>query len=559
MSMTRREAILSFSTAVAVVAAPSDPPAAPAAVIARTDTAVDGYLRTQRTDAGPFLGGVADEYMQYPAGTVSGVIELMTAALIHPGSKYHNENELVARIRLAAGYLERSQSPEGFIDLLSTNFDSPPDTGFVVHNVGTAAAVAKLYGNDTVLGILRPFLVKAANGLAVGGIHTPNHRWVVSSALAQVNDVYPNPAYLRRINQWLAEGIDIDADGQYTERSTVTYNTICDRAFTVLAAKLKRPELLDPVRRNLRAMMYLLHPDGEVVTEVSKRQDQFVRGTMAQYWFPAQYLAVHDSDGQFSTLARQLGPDNARLSALMEYPELMATLPPAAALPEDYEKLFPLVGLARIRRNKLDATVILQDNSRFFTARKGSLVVNAVRYATSFFGKGQFIPVSTVQRDGAYFGKQSLEAPYYQPLVPPEKVTYQNWSQVRDKRRKTQICRLEQSATVKEKANGFDLRIQASGNSSGTNPIGVPLAVEISLREGGQLEGCRPAPHVDGGWVLEKDFATYRIDGQTLRFGPGAPSHLLTQLRGAEAKLPGISVYVTGYTPFDRTLSFEFS
>jgi hypothetical protein len=559
MSMTRRQAILSLSTAAAVIAAPPDPPAAPAAVIARTDTAVDGYLRTQITEAGPWLGSVADEYLQHPAGTASGVIELMTAALIHPGSKHHNENELVARIRLAAGYLERSQSPEGFIDLLSTNFDSPPDTGFVVHNVGTAAAVAKLYANDTVLGILRPFLVKAANGLAVGGIHTPNHRWVVSSALAQVNDVYPDPAYLRRINQWLAEGIDIDDDGQYTERSTVTYNTICDRAFTVLAAKLKRPELLDPVRRNLRAMMYLLHPDGEVVTEVSKRQDQFVRGTMAAYWFPVQYLAVHDGDGQFSTLARQLGPDNARLSALMEYPELMAALPPAAALPQDYEKLFPLVGLARIRRNALDATVILQDNSRFFSVRKGPLVVNAARYATSFFGKGQFIPAATVQRDGAYVARQSLEAPYYQPLVPSEKVNFKNWSQLRDKRRKTQICRLEQSATVKEKAGGFDLRIQASGNSSGTTPLGVPLAIEISLREGGQLEGCRPAPHVDGGWVLEKDYATYRIEGQTLRFGPGAQSHLLTQLRGAEAKLPGISVYVTGYTPFDRTISFEFS
>jgi hypothetical protein len=558
MDMTRRQAILSLSTAAAAMAAPSSPPDAPVNVIARTDAAVDTYLRTQITEPGPWLGSVPDEYLQHPAGVPSGLIELMTAALIHPGSKHHNDNELVNRIRLAAGYLERSQSPEGFIDLLSTNFNSPPDTGFVVHNVGTAAAIAKLYSNDTVLGLLRPFLVKAGNGLAVGGIHTPNHRWVVSCALAQIHDVFPNPAYLQRINQWLAEGIDIDADGQYTERSTVTYNTICDRAFTVLAAKLKRPELLDPVRRNLRAMMYLLHPDGEVVTEVSKRQDQFVRGTMAGYWFPVQYLAIYDKDGQFSALASQLAPDNARLSALMEYPELTAALPPAAPLPEDYEKLFPLVGLARIRRGPLDGTVILADSSRFFSARRGPLVINAVRFATSFFGKGQFIPASTAQRDGAYVATQSLEAPYYQPLTPVQTVDYRNWAALREKRRQTQICELEQSATVKERPNGFAVRIQASGNTSGAR-LGVPLAVEINLREGGRLEGCHPAPHAEGAWMLEKGYASYSLEGHTLRFGPGAAPHLLTQLRGAEPKLPGVGVYVTGYTPFDQTLSFEFS
>jgi hypothetical protein len=94
-----------------------------------------------------------------------------------------------------------------------------------------------------------------------------------------------------------------------------------------MAAKLKRPDLLDPVRRNLRAMFYLLHPDGEVVTEVSRRQDQFVRGTMAGYWFPLQYLAVHDADGQFAGLAQQLSPDHGRLSAFLEYPELAGALP----------------------------------------------------------------------------------------------------------------------------------------------------------------------------------------------------------------------------------------
>jgi hypothetical protein len=187
-------------------------------------------------------------------------------------------------------------------------------------------------------------------------------------------------------------------------------------------------------------------------------------------------------------------------------------------------------------------------------------VINAVRFATSFFGKGQYIPASTVKRNGAYVGVQSLEAPYYQPLVPVQAVNYRNWSELRDKRRKTQICRLEQSAAITERAGGFDLRIQASGNTSGT-ALGVPLAVEINLREGGQLEGCRPAPHVEGegAWVLEKDYGTYRMEGRTLRFGPGGAAHLSTQLRGAEPKMPGISVYVTGYTPFDRTISFEFS
>jgi hypothetical protein len=552
--VTRRQVLWGLGTAALAAGAPAATPEIDARVVARNDAALDNLLRAQITDPrNARLGGLPDEYGMYPAGSAGGLIETAAASWIAPHSKHHGVPEVLERIRLAAQFLERSQTAEGNIDLLSTNFNSPPDTGFVVHNVATAAAIAKMYGAEEVLRALRTFLVKAAGGMSTGGVHTPNHRWVVSSALAQVNDVFPDPAYTRRIAQWLAEGIDIDEDGQFIERSTVTYNTVTDRAFTVLAAKLKRPELLDPVRRNLRAMMYLLHPDGEVVTEVSKRQDQFVRGTMAGYWFPANYLAVHDGDRQFAALARGLGPEHARLSALLEYPELSAALPQAEALPENYEQWFGAVGLVRIRRGRWDATMVLKDSSRFFSARNGGAVINAVRFASSFFGKGQFVPDACVKDGAKYLFRQSLTAPYYQPLVPAQKVDYKNWGALRSQRRQSQVCKLEQSATVLEQKNGFELRLQSNGTP------GVPLAVEISLREGGKLEGCRAAPHVADAWILDKDFATYRVGVDTVRFGPGAAAHLLTQLRGAEAKLPGQSVYLTGYTPFDQTVRFEFA
>jgi hypothetical protein len=551
--VTRRQVLGTLAGAAAVAAAPADVPETDASVVARNDAALDNALRAQVTEPGnPHLGGVPDDYNMYSASAAGGLLEMAAASFLASGSRHRTSADLLARIRLAAKFLERSQSPEGNIDLLSTNFNSPPDTGFVVHNVGTAAAIAKMYGASEVLSALRPFVTKAGAGIAAGGIHTPNHRWVICSALAQIHDVFPDPAYPRRIVQWLAEGIDIDEDGQFIERSTVTYNTVTDRAFTVMAAKLKRPELLDPVRRNLQAMMYLLHPDGEVVTEVSKRQDQFVRGTMSGYWFPVNYLAIHDRDGRLAAMARGL-TQNARLSALLEYPELNQVLPPAEALPEDYEKWFPAIGLARIRRGRHDATLVLKESSRFFSARNGDVVINAVRFATSFFGKGQFVPESCVKTGTKYVFRQSLSAPYYQPLTPPQIVDYKNWGTIKAKRMQTQICKLEQSATVTENRSGFELRLQSGGTA------GVPVAVEISLRDGGKLEGCRPAPHVAGAWILEKDFATYRVGGDTLRIGPGASAHLLTQLRGAEDKLPGQSVYLTGYTPFDQTLRVEFA
>ena len=556
--ITRRDALRTLAAvSVAAGSAAAAPRAAepargpgPESPVERNDAAVRRLLAQQLVDpASPGCGCVPDSFGFHTAGSASGVVETMAASFVHPESAFHRDAELRRRIDLAAGFLERAQTPEGNVDLLVTNFNSPPDTGFVTHNVATAAAIARRGGAEDIAERLRPFLEKAGAAMAVGGIHTPNHRWVVSAALAQVHELFPDPRYVARIDEWLAEGIDIDADGQFIERSTLTYNPITDRALVVIATKLKRPALLDPVRRNLRALTWLLHADGEVVTEISKRQDQYTRGNVARYWFPLTFLARLDKDGQFATLARQAEPTGARLSTLLEYPELGEPLVPSQPLPDDFVKEMPAIGITRIRRGPRSATLLLGGSSRLLTLRSGEAVLEGLRMASAFFGKAQFIPDTVERRDKSYVLRQKLEAPYYQPVA--ERVAPDAWLAVRERRKQSEICHLEQTVEITETKRGLEVRLRAHGTD------GVPVAVELSFRPGGELTGCSPLEGEPDCALLAGGTATYRVGRDAIRVGPGAAPHRYTQVRGAESRLLGQSVYVTGFTPFDHTLVFE--
>jgi hypothetical protein len=530
-------------SAAALAATPPANAAIPPEIVQRHDGSVERLLKSQITDpTSRFAGTSEDSSGLHTAGAAGGALTAFSTAFLQPASRFYRDALMLERSRLAAGFLERAQSADGNVDLLSTNFNSPPDTGFVVHGVGSAACLAQRAGSRELLGLMEKFLRRAGAAMTRGGVHTPNHRWVISSALAQIHEVFPDPAYPRRIDQWLAEGIDLDADGQFTERSTGVYNTVCDRAFTVLAAKLNRPELLDAVRSNLDAMMYLLHPGYEVVTEISRRQDQYERQDMAGYWFPLQYLAVRDGNGRYAALAHHFAPRAASLTALMEYPELQQSVEPAP-VPDDYVKMLPAIEALRIRRGPMSATVMLRGDSHFLGFRRGDAVIHSVRFASAFFGKGQFIPTAWKQQDGSYELTQALEAGYYQPLEPPRRVAAGDWGRVREQRRETEVCRLIQSARVSETKEGLRVRLRAEGTRN------VPVAVEIGLREGGTLEGCVQSR---GAWILAEGYATYRVGSDRVRFGPGLREHSYTQVRGAAPPLPGMRVYLCGYTPFDR-------
>lgn len=536
-------------------AAPIDLAAFEADLVQRTDAGLDAWMANQNTDSqSPRYGGYADANGFYNGGSVSNVFDPMTACYLNPKSKHHRSPVILERLRMCETFLRRHQSPEGNIDLWITNFNSPPDTAFAVHSAARAMLLARRHKETALIALMEPFLKRATPALLNGGVHTPNHRWEMCAALASLNELYPNPALVRRIDQWLAEGIDIDTDDQYTERSSIVYNSVVNQALTLVALKLNRPALLDPVRRNINGVLYLLHGSPsqtyEVETGISRRQDLNTRGGLGRYWHPLAVLAQRDNNPVFRTLAQHYSHTGVTLTQFMLEPELIRQDGPLKPVPDNYERMFPRMGVARIRRGLRSATIFTKEHSTFFSLRHGDTVINAVRFASGFFGKGQFVPTQFVKRGNAYVMTQNLEGPYYQPFAPGRRIDMR-YDETREQRPKSQISKLTQSAEVVETKNGFSLRLRASGTKD------VPLTVAINCREDVKIEGAElVSPN-----VYKPMNAPIRISqgGHTIRVSGAVHSHNWYDVRGAEPHLPGPNIFLTGLTPFDVTLDFDLS
>jgi hypothetical protein len=516
------------------------------------ERAAEDSLPRQQTD-----GGLRDDQEIPQPGATAGFLSSLAAVFLAPESRYHRSVDLLERMQRAAEYLVRIQHGDGTIDLPTTNFGSPPDTAFAMEPLCAAAEVlrARKYGETRGLeATLETFIQRGASALTTGGIHTPNHRWVVVSALARCHHLFPDPRYLTRLEEWLAEAIDLDEEGQFTERSTGIYNAVTDRALLTTGRMLDRPALFEPVRKNLEAMIYFLHPEGEVATDISRRQDRFQPATLRSYYLPYHFLARHDGNGRFATVAddiermyfHQLGGE---FIYFLEIAELRQVLPPREHLPTNYEKFFPVSEFVHIRRGARSATV-LGGGSRFFSFRHGGAVVEAVRLASAFFGKGQFSAPLSRQGSG-YQLVQELEGYYLQPLAPQDRRADGNWEAMPNSRRAhSNTCHLRSAVVIRETADGFELSLDIGGTHQ------VPLTLEVTLRPGGELtgDGLVAVPGVPNTYFLGEGLASYEVAGQRLRVGPGFRRHAWTQLRGAEPRLEGVTLYLTEFTPLNRAL-----
>lgn len=512
----------------------------------------------------------------------------LVAAYCEPTSTYFQQPELVTYMTRIIQFLLSAQHPDGTLDF--GNLASPPDTAFILEPICSATTVLnanKQTALTEVKTLLKTFILKAGEALRMGGVHTPNHRWVVSAALAKINALFPNPAYVNRINEWLAEGIYVDNDGNYLERS-MNYSAVIDRALITMARLLPKPALLQPVRKNLNLVYIHCEPDGELVTVDSRRQDQYAPISILYFYHEFRYMALHDNHADWAAITHYIqtlpGFEERVLNDLLihfqEEPLYKKPLPAPQSLRLNYETFIKSTNLVRIRHNNTTTTLFggndfpliiasgRSNSPNFFSYRNGKAILKYLRLSTNFFSTGYFHSQGIRQEGKKYILHQTFRAPYYQPL--PARYRKSNgdyahtqstdgrfWNKMDFPHRpQSNVRTLETTITVEEKAGKNQLTFRVNAEA------GVHVTLELCFGEGGMLTGVTQEGSTDN-YLLKEGTGQYTLGSDHIEFGPGIYQH--GQLTGLEGELysshfgslrtSGQHVYLTGLTPFSHTLT----
>ena len=563
----------------------------------------DGVERQVRDGESRCIGGVvAPDFGLASPNHSTGTpvaMAIWAAALCHPRSRYYRDPELADRLALAAGYMLRAQHEDGTISPGWTNFHSPPDTAFVVVGLAQVCELLERDGWERLrpaAADIRLFLRRTIPALVSGGVHTPNHRWVMCAALGFLWERFGAREALGRAREWLAEGMDATPDGEWTERSNGIYNAVSDTMLAHAARLLGRPELLEPVRANLRMMTYLIHPDGEVVTDYSGRQDFGQKHDLSAYYLPYAMLAHEDGDPLFQAAAdlalgllRHPGsaPANAAVRLLLD-PRLQQPAVPPAELPTEYRvlingrfprerylaemagaghhgriehsRLHPDFGaaVARVRRGRTSVTVSAETPS-FFALRHGEARLLGVQVA-SYFGPG-FVPMNRLTpADGGYLLAGEQQKGYYgpvpAPLLPPtagEPVS--PWYLLPHHRRpQTHVQRHRVEAEVRETADGWELAVRSAEPEEAVAQISLLLPADASV-SGGDL-----APAGPGTWFWKAGALRLEAGGDWIGLdGGGAHEHTAAGVREAHYPARCRTLLINVVTPFERRIRIRLS
>ena len=523
-----------------------------------------------RRDYGAFI--IPSKGFAEPSATGSAAGTLV-AAYCCAGSRFHKDEKLLDAAISAFGFLNGACHSDGSIDLIETNFHDATSNGFTVQNLAYTYRLLELFAkNDkenTAKNLVRAFLTKSASAMLTGGFHTPNHRWVVASALALCHRCLGDPECLEMAKIYLSEGIDMNAEGDYTERSVGIYDAVNNESLAIIAQELGMEELYAHIDKNLEKNWYYTEPDLSGFTLASRRQDYGNETQMVRHFYAYYQAASRSGNGRFAWIANRLleqivrlkksaGTQNERAASL-HHGNLLARFmlnpalkqPAEEAAPFGYDRFFTDAGVVRYRRGPFTCG-LLRDNGTFMKLQYEDLKIY-VKLACTFFAHGRLVAQDIEPIAGGYRLTCENEWGYTRPLPG---IGEPDWKKIdHQSREKANMQRHRWQADVIFNGNGADMIIKTAGTP------GIPFKLEFILPPGGLLKtGALTAPAPADGWAIAGDTVIYDYGGLAVKFGGCFNEHAYAAgMRNSDPRPAGrFCLYCTGFTPADQRVGVAF-
>lgn len=529
----------------------------------------------QHPDYGGFLNpryNFATATNDYGVAFVTAVSYLYMAAR-RAGQPMHRED--LQRAIWAMDYQLRAQDADGLVDLRECNYASAPDIGFICQRFGTVLELGWKLNEELaaarddvlwqeLLQKVATFTRRAADGMLTGGFHTPNHRWVISSALAQCHSLFDDFDATEVINSYLAETIDIDAEGTYIERSVGVYDAVCDRSLLLLAENWEAAaHVREAVRANLDFDLQLLHADATAETGLSRRQDYGTRAvplglvhallvSHAEQANPT-YVAAAQLLWQQATPAQRSGGDGIWLAyVLLKYGQ-PPQVPPA--LPNNFIRHFPLNRLWRLRRNLLSVSAF-GDVTRLLTMTYGQAELSSLKITGGYFNRGSSVFVGDemeAQDEQVVLTWSGLHDPrrpgYEMPLGEP--VPPQEWEAALLRRDIRRLPPLRSRLTLAALSDGLELQFQTL---DGADKVIMHMALDFPPGGIWETEDTSFRPQAGQVIFLKRGFGRMRYGSDVLEIGPGAYAHRMEAMRHSETAPDHVRVVLTFFAPVEHRL-----
>ena len=467
-------------------------------VLAAVEVFAAQALRLQVLDPSDrdYGGFRCSEHWVYEPLAAANTLASLSVLYMTSDSQYYRNSELSNRLHLAIRFLLYSQRADGTIDRHTRGeIHATPTVAEAAHALFRAYRwLSREEQHQALLQGIETFLRKGMEAIKNKPVFTVHDCWVAAAALVEFDKQFGDSAASGRAESYLQEGVNINSDGVYDDRSPI-YSMQSNAMLSNLAEKLNRPALLEYVRRSLNFLLYTFHPNGETVTEFSDHEGK-ENGLPTGYsiW---KNMSIIDHNGYYATAAdltlstylrrienglirpyvnnpdrRFKGEGVSRFSMTADIGELLSIesernndwitrLP----LPRQYERKYTQSNIARIQREKMSLTII-GDKNILFALRNGGAIIDGFRIKYIYHGFRDYTPAG-LKFDGKKYLTQNQVIQYvYKPT---------------STRREVIPLDLRIFTQIEPTSDGLELRFVTEGEAR------IPLQLEFGLRKEGSL------------------------------------------------------------------------